>query len=202
MNEQALPIDTDDAAWVSFKTPLQAHQLIDFCQDVDRLLRINPYLEFIQWQKLADDRFHMEALNTSSQPAITLNFNITVEALDDGVRLHYNQGIKSSTTFRVVAESDGSQLTIIDAYDAVSPSEREQRLDEVDKSLIKWAEDIQQFLLRWRRWSGLSLWRWYIKRVWLPMKPAARRITYMLLWISMAEVFLIILVAAIYASTS
>jgi hypothetical protein len=37
-----------------------------------------------------------------------------------------------------------------------------------------------------------------MRRIWQPMKPSARRITYMLLWISLAEVALIALGVAIY----
>ncbi len=39
-----------------------------------------------------------------------------------------------------------------------------------------------------------------MKRVWQPMKPSGRRITYMLLWISLVEIALIALGAGIYWS--
>ena len=199
MNEQQTPpVDGDDAAWVSFKTPLKSSDLIAFCQDIYRLLRINPYLEFINWQQLTNNLYQLEALNISNKPAISLNLNIEVEPLDDGVRLKYNHGIKASTLFRVTQETDGSNLTIIDSYDTLTTDERMQRLDEVDKSLVKWAEDIQQYLIRWNRWSRFTPWRWYMKYIWQPMKPSARRITYMLLWISLAEISLLLLGAAIY----
>ena len=95
-------------------------------------------------------------------------------------------------------ETDGSNLTIIDSYDTLTTAERMQRLNEVDKSLVKWAEDIQQYLIQWNRWSKFTPWRWYMKYIWQPMKPSARRITYMLLWISLAEISLLLLGAAIY----
>ncbi|MFW2374231.1 MAG: hypothetical protein ACN4GM_13985 [Gammaproteobacteria bacterium] len=196
--QQAPPIDSDDAAWVSFKTPLKKDDLISFCQDISRLLRINPYLEFINWQQLSDNQYQLEALNISCEPAISININIDVEPLNDGVRLNYSQGIKASTIFKVTDETDGSSLTIIDSYDALAESEREQRLNEVDKSLVKWAEDIQQYLIKWNRWSRIGLWRWYMKNVWQPMKPSARRITYMILWITLVEIALISLGATIY----
>ena len=147
---------------------------------------------------LTNNLYQLEALNISNKPAISLNLNIEVEPLDDGVRLKYNHGIKASTLFRVTQETDGSNLTIIDSYDTLTTDERMQRLDEVDKSLVKWAEDIQQYLIRWNRWSRFTPWRWYMKYIWQPMKPSARRITYMLLWISLAEISLLLLGAAIY----
>jgi len=198
MNEQQLPIDSNDAAWVSFKTPLSKGDLIAFCQDIYRLLRINPYLEFNNWKQLSNNRYSIDALNTSTIPAIPMNLDIEVKSLDDGIRMVYSQGIKASTTFKVKQETDHASLTIIDSYDSVIASEREQRLDEVDKSLVKWGEDIQDYLVRWNRWSRISVWRWYMKHVWQPMKPSARRITYMLLWITLAEISLIILGATIY----
>ncbi|MCW8955615.1 MAG: hypothetical protein OQL09_01930 [Gammaproteobacteria bacterium] len=198
MNEQHPPLDSEDAAWVSFKTPLSSRELIDFCQDVYRLLRINPYLEFINWQQLSENCYHFEAVNNSSNPVITLKLNIEVKPLCDGICMIYSQGIKASTRFKVQQEIEGASLTIIDSYDAVSPSERKQRLNEVDKSLVKWAEDIQDYLVKWHRWSKISVWRWYMKHVWQPMKPSARRITYMLLWITLAEISLILLGASIY----
>jgi hypothetical protein len=66
MNEQPAPIQlaADDAAWVLFKTPQHHHPLIDVCQDVHRLLRTNPCLEFIQWRQSADNGFHLQALHS------------------------------------------------------------------------------------------------------------------------------------------
>ena len=198
MNELTLPIDCDDAAWASFRTPLDSNDLVSFCRDIHRLLRINPYLEFISWQALPNNCYHLEAINTSTQPAITLKLDIQVEQLEDGVRLTYSQGIKASTLVRIDTDNDGSKLSIIDSYNAVSNALAEQGLNEVDKSLVKWAEDLQRYLIRWHRWSRILPWRWYMQHIWLPMKPAARRITYMLLWISLVEVSLILLGAAIY----
>ncbi|MES9902269.1 MAG: hypothetical protein ABW168_06250 [Sedimenticola sp.] len=65
---------------------------------------------------------------------------------------------------------------------------------------MKWGEDLQAYLVHWNRWSGFAPWRWYMRRIWLPMKPSARRITYILLWISLVEVALILLGAGVYWS--
>ena len=61
-----------------------------------------------------------------------------------------------------------------------------------------WAEYLQRYLLMWVRWRRFGMWRWYMRRVWQPMKPASRRITYILLWISVVEIALIALGVAIY----
>lgn len=198
MNEQVPPVEGNDAAWVTFKTPLSSTDLITFCQDIQRLLRINPYLEIQQWLLLATNHYHLKAVNSSTSPAITLDFDIVVEPLEDGLRLNYSRSIKSSTTFKIEPDGETSRLTIVDSYDSTDKIEHEQRLSEVDKSLVKWAEDIQTYLIHWNRWSKLSVWRWYMKYVWQPMKPSARRITYMLLWITLVEISLILLGVAIY----
>ena len=76
--------------------------------------------------------------------------------------------------------------------------ERENQLGEVDKSLVSWVNYLQRFLMMWNRWNRLRPWRWYMHSVWQPMKPMGRRITYILLWITLAEIALISLGAAIW----
>lgn len=46
-------------------------------------------------------------------------------------------------------------------------------------------------------WSWLPLWRWSMQRVWQPMKPSARRITYWIVLITLAEMALVLLLVAI-----
>lgn len=172
---------------------------MEFCQDVYRLFRINPYLKFSKWQQLSENRFHLEVSNSSTSPELLLNLDIQIIHTSDGLCIHYDQGIKSSTRLKIKSEDQGtSSLTIIDSYDRLNLDERKQRLNEVDKSLIKWAEDIQQYIVQWNRWSKVFLYRWYMKHVWQKMDPSARRISYMLIWITLVETSLIILGAAIY----
>jgi len=198
MTDTELTTTTEDAAWASFNTPLNTASLLNFCQDIERLLRINPYLEFEKWETIDDNKFVIRARNLSQDPALTMDTEIQVEHPSNGIRLLYNNGLKSSTTFKIEEAAEGTRLTIADDYTSVSEYERNTRLGEVDKSLVKWAEDLQRYLVLWKRWSRLAPWRWYMKRVWQPMKPAARRITYMLLWISVAEIALITLGIVIY----
>ncbi|MES9957438.1 MAG: hypothetical protein ABW120_14530 [Sedimenticola sp.] len=198
MVDSTVPIAVEDAAWVSFKTPLDKAEMVSFCQDVGRLLRINPYLEFRNWVDCGDNRYRFKGRNISLQPAAEIELEMEVEPQSDGVYIRYSDGLKSTTQVKVEAAPEGSQVTIVEDYGGVDESEREARIDEVDRSLVKWAEDLQLYLIRWQRWSWLSPWRWYMQRIWEPMKPAARRITYMLLWISLAEVALILLGVGIY----
>ncbi|VAX13496.1 hypothetical protein MNBD_GAMMA24-743 [hydrothermal vent metagenome] len=199
MNEKIdVPLASEDAAWASINTPLDVENLRSFCQDIERLFRINPMLEFKKWQPLGNNRYFFSGLNISQEIPFEFEFELQVKEQADGLRIEYSQGLKASTTVKIEAAEQGSKLTIIDYYDGLSEEERKARIGEVDKSLITWAHYLQKFILTWRRWSRIGPWRWYMHRIWQPMKPTARRITYMLLWITAVEIVLIMLGAGIY----
>ena len=189
---------SEDAAWASVETPLSVVALKSFCADIERLYRINPMLEFRNWGAGADNQFSFSGRNVSQEQAFDFDFGLVVSTLDDGIRIDYDRGIKSSTTFTVEPAPHGSKLTITDRYERLPAAQRSEHLNEVDKSLTVWARYLQQYIISWHRWSRFGLWRWYMRRVWQPMKPAGRRITYILLWITAVEVALITLGAAIY----
>ena len=197
------PVDANDAAWASINTPLHPDSLLVFIQDIERLLRINPMLEFKKWDQLSTSHFFMAGRNISQETAFEFETDLHVKQLSNGIEIEYEQGIKSRTTFEVESvelenSEPGSKLTITDYYDRFDEEDGQNKLAEVDKSLVNWATDLQRYILKWQKWSRFGLWRWYMRRVWQPMKPTARRITYMLLWISVVEVALIALGAALY----
>lgn len=198
MNEATAPVLEGDNAWASINTPLSEQELRAFCLDIERLFRINPMLEFKEWQDLDQDRYLLHARNISQQTPFETETELRVTQRQDGLQIDFANGIKSRTTFKIDSAPQGSKLTIIDCYDGLDEQERERRLDEVDKSLVAWAEYLQRFIVLWKRWSKYAWWRWYMRRVWQPMKPSGRRITYILLWISVVEIALILLGVAIY----
>ncbi len=189
---------TEDKAWVEFKTPLLASQLLDFCNDIERLFRINPYLVFESWEQLGPQDYFFTATNLSQKPAFTIHTAIHVEKIDHEIRLVYENGIKSNTTISIHPIPEGSKLIIEEQYKRLPQNEVSPRLVEVDKSLTKWAEDIQSFIFQWQRWSWFSPWRFYKTKIWLPIKPSARRITFLIIAISITEIVLIALGAIIY----
>jgi hypothetical protein len=71
---------------------------------------------------------------------------------------------------------------IVDDYEGLPEAERAARLAEVDKSLLAWGRALRKYFLRLARWSWVPGWRWYLRRVWIPMRPMARRIVW-LIWI-------------------
>lgn len=203
MSEVAIadaPIAAEDAAWAAVNTPLSVDELKVFCQDIERLFRINPMLEFNTWEQLANNRYRMAVKNISQEQPFNLDVELEVEQQPDEIVIHYANGIKKKTIFKIEPSEYGSKLTIIDDYGNLSEEERSARINEVDKSLVNWADYLQRFLITWKKWSKHRWWRWYMKRIWQPMKPTGRRITYMFLWITLVEIALIVLGAGIYWS--
>jgi hypothetical protein len=182
------PLPSEDIAWVRIATPLLADDLREFCQDIQRLLRINPMLEFIEWRQLSPNHYYLQAKNLSNDKTIATELNC--EETKDGFKINYSEGIKSASFIRIEknAKSKGSSLVIIDDYSSrFSESERKQRLAEVDSSLEIWGKYLYSYLKNWQRWHWFPPYRWYMRRIWQPMKPSARRIAYMLIVISFFE---------------
>jgi hypothetical protein len=187
---------THDAAWVIIDTPLPPDHLAAFCEDLERLYRINPYLEFRHW-RAADDA-EVEAAYRNLSNGQELNLRLRAERrCERSFRVHYDRGIKRSTHFEIAAAPAGSRLTITDRYDANAAGEAPD-VSAVDRSLHAWGVALREYLQRERRWGRVAPWRWYMRRVWLPMKPSARRITFIILLVTLAELALFGLVMAIY----
>ncbi len=188
---------TRDASWVIVDTPLSLPALRGFCTDIERLFRINPYLEFQAWQRDGADRCHAKFRNLSNQQTVVLDMRIE-RASPDGFSVVYGDGIKARTRFVLEPAAAGSRMTITDEYSRLPEAERAQRIGEVDKSLNAWGWALHEYLRHEQRWGRFWLWRWYMRRLWLPMTPRSRRIAYMLVILAAAEMVLILLGAAIY----
>ncbi|MEW8027073.1 MAG: hypothetical protein AB2792_10200 [Candidatus Thiodiazotropha sp.] len=189
-------VPSKDAAWVTIETSLSKEQLQNFIGDLERLFRINSLLEIARWESVGNDRITFEALNLSNGKHV--KSELSVERIDKGLRIKYDRLLKSSTSLQVEPSTkNGSSLIITDDYTGTEETERRRRLDEVDRSLEQWGRDLHGYLRLWHRWSWLPPWRWYMQRVWQPMKPSARRITRWIVWITFAEMAVVLLLIAI-----
>jgi len=187
----------DDAAWVTIETPFGIDELRGFLDDVERLYRINSLLVFEDWRETGAGRYRMRTINKSNDK--TLETGLDVEPGGDGLTVRYSDGLKTRTTFRVEAAAGGTaNLVVTDDYSGASLAEREARMDEVDKSLVQWGRDLHRYLHRWKRWSRVPGWRFYMRRVWQPMRPMARRITFLLIVITVAEFIMFLFVFVIF----
>lgn len=185
---------SEDAAWVTIETTWATEELRAFITDVERMLRINPLLEIRRLERVdAPSRYRLQARNLSNAREVDVVFMVATQG--DGVALAYESGLKSTTTVAVTARPGGSLLTIREDYGGASPEERARRLDEVDRSLVPWGEALHAYLARLKRWSWLPPWRWYMRRIWLPMRPRQRRIAWLIWVISALEfaAFLVVL---------
>jgi hypothetical protein len=186
-----------DAAWVIVDSPLPIETLREFCRDVERLYRINPSLEITAWRPVADDTFHAAWRNTSNQQDAVFDLRIE-RGSADAFEVAYSQGLKRCTRFALSPAVSGSRLTITDDYGGVPEEERARRVVEVDQSLVAWGWALHAYLRRERRWGRNAVYRWTMRRVWLPMKPSARRITTLLVVVTAAEFLIVLFVGLIW----
>ncbi len=189
--------DSRDAAWVTVPVPQSADDLARHCRDIEALFRINPYLYFSAWRQTGPDRYRAEFENQSNRQKVAVDFEVA-PGPGPGFTVNYAGGLKKRTVFAIEPAATGSQLTITDDYESVSAEERTARAAEVDKSLHAWGVALRAYFLRLQRWSWLPGWRWYIRRVWVPMKPSARRIVWLLYLITVVEFFFFLFVLLIY----
>jgi hypothetical protein len=192
-----LPTDSRDVAWVAVPAPQAPAMLAPLCRDIEMLLRVNPYYYFGAWKQTGPSSFRAEFDNQSNKQQVAVDFDVT-PGPGQGMTVNYRQGLKKRTFFTIEAFGTGSRLLIVDDYESLPEAEREARLAEVDKSLQAWGESLRLYFLRLKRWSWLPGWRWYIRRVWVPMKPSARRIVWMLYLITIVEFVFFLFVLLIY----
>jgi len=197
MTTESLSSPAEDKAWATIQTTLRPAKLREFCRDLERLYRINPYIEFRFWQEAVPGQIHTKFHNLSNMQDYSLDLTLVPES-DNAFSVRYAQGIKAATRFEIQATGLGSSLTITDDYSRLTGEERAQRLNEVDKSLPAWGQAIFDYLRRHRRWGWIAPWRWYMRRVWVPMKPSARRIVWLLVLITLVEFLFFVFVALIW----
>lgn len=190
-------VASQDAAWIRVPTPFSRVELAAFCREPEVLFRINPYYYFKGWAQTGPDTYHAELDNQSNEQRLVLDMTVTHEP-EGGFEVSYAQGIKRRTVFSIEPLPQGSYLCVIDDYEGLPQAERQRREAEVDRSLPAWGEALRVYFKRMKRWSWLPGWRWYIRRVWVPMKPSARRIVWLLYVITVAEFFFFLFVLLIF----
>lgn len=191
------PVASSDVAWVTIPSSLQVFKLAELCRDVEAIFRVNPYWCFDNWKQTGPATYHAEFENQSISQHTVIDFEV-VAGPGEGYTVNYRHGIKKRTVFLIEPFEQGSRLTITDDYERLPEPDRSVRIQEVDKSLSAWGEALRRYFLRHRRWSWLPGWRWYMRRVWVPMKPSSRRIVWLMYLISAAEFFFFLFILLIY----
>ena len=185
-----------DAAWVVIETSLGAAELAAFCRNLERLYRVNPFLEFGYWRQTAADRFAAQFINHSNRQEVVLE-GIVTRASDLAFRVDFASGLKKSTRFEIQPRTGGASLTITDEYGPTA-GEAVPADAIVDRSLHAWGVALRAHLERDRRWGWVPLYRLCMRKLWLPMSPSARRIAFLILVIGLADLLLIGLGFVIY----
>jgi hypothetical protein len=191
--------DRRDQAWVRIKTELSPAELLVFVQeDPERMLRINSMYEFLEWKGAGRDAYVLRIRNHANGRLVETTLG--AERVPDGLVLRYSGGLKASTAFRVEAGTAGAgaDLILTEDYSHIPEAERAARVGEVDNSLNWWGQDLYRYFHHWRRWSWFPGWRWYMARVWKPMKPVARRVAYILYVVTVVEIVAVIAAVAIF----
>lgn len=186
LNPPPVGIDVRDAAWARVPTQYSPDDLSKELADAEVLLRLNPYYYFKTCRRNGPRSYHAEYENQSNQQQVVVDIDVEAGP-GSGITLNYRQGIKRRTIFSIEPGATGSTLIVTDDYSGTPEEERKQREAETDKSLLAWAEALRIYLVRKKRYSGIPGWRWYIRRLWIPMKPSGRRIVWLLYLITLVE---------------
>ena len=191
----------DDFAQVEINTPFDKDWLLDFIHDPHRVLRINSLFEFTAFELVNDkadtSSWRMAGKYLSNDQPFDVTF--TTQATASGILLSYKGWLKNSTELLLKkGDDDNYSLLITDDYSGTSVEQREQRITEVDNTIVPWANDIYRYLQQWKRWSWLPGFQFYMLKFWPKMKPSARRISFMLMAITAAEFVLFLFVFVIF----
>jgi len=184
-------------AWAEVVVPLSVNKCIAiFRNRIGHLLRINPLYEVSEFTDMGAGQYRFRAKNLSNEQEI--DTALTVSDTEYGFRIDYSDEFKMNTELVFEHTDTGAKIRLIEYYPLLSEEEQKQNLEKVDKSLVPWARYLQEYLVSWRRWSWLAPWRWYMNSIWINMKPSARRITYMLLWITFVEIVAFLMIFVIF----
>lgn len=186
-------VSVEDAAWVRVPTRLNPAEVAPLLRDTEVLLRLNPYYHFRELRETGINSFHAAFENQSNNQQLEVDVSVEPGPAD-GMTLRYHSGIKRRTIVSIEPFERGSYVVLTDDYAGLSETERKEREAEVDKSLVAWGEAVRVYLLRIRRYSWIPGWRWYIRRVWIGMKPNQRRIVWLLYLITIVEFFFFLFV--------
>lgn len=195
MSEQA---GDDNAAWVEAEMPLAPAALLEFLDDLQRVWRLNPYLAIESWQE-GDGGFLLCADNEANGRRVEVRARR--EALPDGFRLRYDNGLKQSSEFTVAPRAAGSLLRVVERYAPVDGPD-DPRAAESDRSLVPWIAALRRHIVARVRWGRLPGWHWWSERFMLSMPPRQRGIVRLIVWATLIEfvIFVVLVLALRFAA--
>jgi hypothetical protein len=187
-----------DEARASIELPLSPAELRTFLANTELVLRLNPHREIEQWQPLPDG-FRFTVLNELNGQRLSTAVRLADTATSRV--LEYADGLKQATRFTIEAAPAGTRLTVTEHYPRIDDP-NDPRVAEVDRSLVPWVAALRRHLLARRRWAWIPGWQWWHERFMPGMPPRQRRITRLILWVSLVEfiIFLGLIIVLRYAA--
>jgi hypothetical protein len=195
----------ENAAWVTVEVPLPPPRAFEFATRLERLLRLNPHLQIEAWTEepgpfAPGKRWRLKALNEMN--GLRYDVALTLEELEPGSRFlaSWDCGLKRALEVSVAPHGDGAAVTLKEHYHSPEGPQREERLKEVDASLTPWGVALRRHLLAQRRWGWLPFYQPLRERFWLSMTPGQRRIGRLLIWVTVLEFAVFLVVVAFFAA--
>ncbi len=190
-------IAQQDSARAETSVPFSADEVFEFVSDIERLLRLNPHLEIDTWQRMSDG-MRLAAVNETTGRRVETAVHVETARETRTIVLSYADGLKQATTLMVEdGDGHGCRLVLTEHYPVIEDAQ-DPRVAEVDRSLIPWVNAIRRHLLGRKRWGWLPGWRWWHEQFLPGMAPRQRRIVRMIVWISVLEFVVFLLVAAVF----
>lgn len=188
-----------NAAWAKAALPLSPQGTFTFLADIERLFRLNPHLDISAWHEEPGTprRCTFSAFNETNGCRYEVTVGMENVRENRGMTLVYDRGLKASTEFRIEPAGNGSSLTITEHYHPVA-DRNDERLKEVDRSLVPWLAAIRGHIAGLARYGWLPGYRWWAGRFMPGMPPRQRRIVRMIVWISLLEFVVFLFVAAVF----
>ncbi len=174
----------DDAAWVRIETKLDVKTLYTFCLQVERLYRLNPYFRFETWHQIDSNNFIATWENHSSDVVHQIETRLSLGVHENEICIKYQSGIKVETYFIIEPNINAADLVIVDRYG----SSEYGQVDDVDKSIHAWGLSLNRFFKHYAYLKSVPGSLMLIDRFWIRLTPMARRITYILLVVTVVEV--------------
>jgi|GEM_PF-4984884 len=181
-----------NAAWVRIPAYVDANALSNFCLNVEKVFRLNPYLRIAQW-RTADGHADVCWQNHSTEIAHQVNTHLTMESSEKEICIRYQTGIKVATYFIIEETNTGANLIILDRYaDDVDDPE-----SQVDKSIHAWGETLNQFFRHYKYLRHFPFMERAINHFWVKLSPMARRVTYILFVVTVVEIMVLLLLVLV-----
>lgn len=188
--------ESKDQAQVIISSPLNLKQMEPYLDQLPLLFSVNPFYKIKNWQQEAHQvSFEVNNLQSGQRH----HYQLQLHRQPNHVRVYYDQGIKAYTDLRLHAVDEGSELIITEDYSRLPESERQKRLQEVDQSLLPWAHALRRFFKQIHRWSWLPVWSYWI-RFWFSMNPNQRMVSRIIIWATVIEFVIFLLLWGQYVS--